>query len=262
MSAATQTPPNAVERISKIPLVHETLNNLLYYIHSYSLPAAAYARGESLACSLYENTKGVQNRLPLATANSYANKSLDYVQTKIPYVFEVHSEEIVKTARKPADAAIEMFNQRLQAAQGSLSAAQDRLASVVAAVPRTPEEAQQSVHEVLTELNKIKDHATTQVKEMPKNAQSVVTPLVDSLNTGIHDITAELSRKDVPIGTRAANVLKYSRDNTVPVIQETLNNLKGLIVKKKEQAEEKAGQVQENGATYADKLKENAIGPH
>jgi len=61
----------------------------------------------------------------------------------------------------------------------------------------------------------MKDQASTQVKELPQNVQGVYDPLIESLNTGIHDITAvsnliiqlplsqssalqELGNKDVP----------------------------------------------------------------
>jgi hypothetical protein len=79
--------------------------------------------------------------------------------------------------------SVDIFQTRLNAAQQSLGGAQDRLASVVARVPKSTDEAQKAVSDLIawvagllcsfklttwvhSELNKLKDSATANVKEL------------------------------------------------------------------------------------------------
>lgn len=263
MSTASQThgtEKNALNRIISIPLITELCNSLLSVIQSHGVTAAIYGKGETLFYTILDASKPIQERLPLATANAYANKSLDFVQHRYPKAFEIHTDEIVANARKPADAAVEIFQTRLHGAQASLSSAQDRLAAAVSKVPKNGNEASKAMSDVLAELNKLKDSTASTAKELPANVQNVVNPLVESLTHGAQDITNELSRKDIPIATRASNVLKYSRENAEPVIRKTLDDLKSLVVSKKNEASDAASQAGDKAGSYAEAAKKDAVG--
>jgi len=231
---------DAITRIHNIPLVQETVAQILSIVNSNCYSAYVYEKGESIAIAIYGRTKPIVQP-GLETADVYANKALDMVEHRYPGAFKANTSEIVANARKPADAAIEIFHTRLQAAQASLVSVQDRLAGTiapaVAKIPKNTDEANKAMSELLAELGKIKDQTASNIKDLPEKVQGVVHPLVDSLNNGIHDINAELYKHDVPINQRAMSVLKYSRENALPVIQQTLENLKGLVIKKKEEVE-------------------------
>jgi len=236
---------NSVERIQNIPVVQEFLERLFAIIMANSLLAMIYTKFEKLAVTVYHKAEPIVQQ-PLTLADSYANKGLDIVENKYPGVFSAKSEDVIKTAKKPAQDALEVFQVRLQSAQNSLVAMQEQVSGqvsgVVAKVPKNQAEAQKAISELQSQLAELQKSTSAQVKDLPKNAQTVAGPLIEHLQTGINDIQAELKKSDVSVQDKAKNVYAYSQDNLGPVIAQTIENLKSLVVAKKEEVEKKASE--------------------
>ncbi len=74
-------------------------------MHSNSYAGSAYDKAEQLATSILSKLQPLQNRLPLATVDSYANAGLDYVEKQFPAVKE-ETSSLVGKVKKPADDAV------------------------------------------------------------------------------------------------------------------------------------------------------------
>lgn len=74
---------------------------------------------------------------------------------------------------------------------------------------------------------------------------------MEKLQSTYSDIKAELTKPDVPLSTRANNVLQYSRDQASPLVHEALEAIRGIIGKAEKKGSEAADQVQTtvNGTT-------------
>lgn len=165
---------------------------------------------------------------------------------------------------------------------------QEKLAGVVAGIPRSPKDVQTTVHDVTTsllqEVEKIQQTVSSSAKGLvrcqdsfhslpeaetpaqPANVQSAVSPLFDQLSHAVNDIVrshrrfrlraeltklaqrAELNRSDVPLTTRAANILNYSRTNTEKALREALDRVSALLRNNKSEAEKTVDQASDKAS--------------
>jgi len=250
-AANTESKKDSLARIQSIPVVQETLDRVLAIIKGNSLLAALYARGEQLTQVFYAHTKNLVNPV-LSTADIYASKGLDAVESRYPGAFKANTEDVIKTARGPADHAVESFRTRLEGAQTSLVSVQDRLSGAVSAVssrvPRTQEDAQKAAQAYLSELVKLRDQTSAQIADAPENVKQVYEPLLASLQNGINDVNKMLTDKDVAVKDRATSVLNYSKENLPAVVNDTLTHLKGMVIAGKKEAEKKTAEAQKKAS--------------
>lgn len=87
------------------PVIKDTLDQAYSIVHSNAYAGSAYDKAEQLATSILSKLQPLQNRLPLATVDSYANAGLDYVEKKFPAVKE-ETNSLVGKVKKPADDAV------------------------------------------------------------------------------------------------------------------------------------------------------------
>jgi len=300
MAAATETAPFAngtsgdkhqtfVNRVANIPIVADTITQVHTAIQSNSYSAAAYNKAGGVATHIYKATEPIQTRFQphIEAVDGIAQKSLDYVQGKFPYPFEASSGEIIGKARQPADNAIEVartyagvaqskfaplteqVHSQLQQASATLTSLQERLSQAIAALPRSPSDAQQAAHSLnervhtlsasfLTEFEKLRDSLQSQTKDLPSHVQSAVHPLFESLQKGVSDIRTELAKKDVPITTKANNIISYSRQNAEPVLKEAIEAVKALISKTRAEAKDGAEAASHEAKSLASKANGSA----
>lgn len=251
-----QTSPGGtpfLSRVASIPLVNEAGKTAYNVIQSNAYTSAAYNKAEEIANNVYSRVAPpVQNHLggPISTADGYANRSLDFVEKRVPIAFQ-SSSDIISQARGSVDKQLgpvtEQFSTQLTQAQSSLHTVQEKLAGVVAGIPRSPKDVQTTVHDVtsslLQEVEKIQQTITSSAKGLPANVQSAVSPLFDQLSHAVNDIRTELNRSDVPLTTRAANVLNYSRTNTEKALREALDRVSALLRQNKSDAEKTVDQA-------------------
>jgi len=86
-------------------VIKDTIDQAYSIVHSYSYTGSAYDKAEQLATSILTKLQPLQNRLPLAKVDSYANAGLDYVEKKFPAVKE-ETNALVGKVKKPADDAV------------------------------------------------------------------------------------------------------------------------------------------------------------
>jgi hypothetical protein len=238
--------PSAVARVASIPVVQDTLTNVHSVIKKNSYSAAAYDKASIVVSQVYKATEPLQARLHLQiqAVDGLANRGLDFVQGKYPYVFEASSDELIGNATKPAnDAAaaararlapvVEQFSAQLQSAQNSLHSVQTHVAAAIAALPRSPGETQaaasHAASSLLAEVERIRDNVAAHAKGLPTQLQHLAHNVLEHLQKGANEIRAELSRSDVKAVDKANNVLKITSDHAQPVIQDALATVKGFI---------------------------------
>jgi uncharacterized protein YjbJ (UPF0337 family)/ElaB/YqjD/DUF883 family membrane-anchored ribosome-binding protein len=257
------------ERVTAIPVVSDTITTVHSTIQSNSYSAAAYAKGEQVATSLYKTAEpAIQKISPqIQQVDSLANKGLDIIQSRVPGLFEVKTEDIYATARKPADQAYdvaktyagaaqarlapitEQFQTQLQHVQQSLNELQNRLSATLKSgqenAPKDASEAtgriQDTVHNtynsILKELENLSNYVQTQRKELPQQAQASVQPILDRFSSGYSKIREEVTKADVPVTTKAQNILHYTQETVTPLLGDAIDAIRTFVGKKQEQAE-------------------------
>ena len=102
-------------------------------LQSNSISAAAYNGAANIATQVYKATEPVQKALgpQIQAVDGLANRGLDMIQSRVPYLFEASSGKMMDDATKPANDAAnaarsrfqpvaKQFSSQLEAAQTSL----------------------------------------------------------------------------------------------------------------------------------------------
>jgi len=254
MAAATESSqahhakvPSSVTRVYDIPVVKDTVTYADSLLKSYALTAAALARIEALVISLYKTAgEPIQARLqgPIDQLDGLANKGLDYVQGKAPFLFDAKTDDLVATARKPADQAYstaksyqDLVSTRLHdtilTSQQTLSSLNEKLASAAAVardhVPKNTKDAQDLAREVLEQLEKAKEVIAKQSGDLPAHVSNAVQPYVEKLQKGAGDVKAELAKENVPIHAKATAIIGITREITTESLTDAMEALKHYV---------------------------------
>lgn len=245
--------PKSVQRVAAIPVVADTLDAVHSALHSNAYLTAVYDKAEGAAVYLYEQSKPIQQKLagPIGQVDAVANKGLDFIQSRAPFVFEIKTEDIISRARQPADQAyaygktykeaasarlgpiVEQFHSQLTRSQQTLSSLQDKLHSGLQNVRKdpkaVPDQVKHLAEQLVGELGKLSQLVTDKGKELPHQAQQALTPLSEKLQKAYADIKDEMSKADVPLTQRATNVLQYSRDQASPIVHDAIVTVKKVL---------------------------------
>jgi len=245
--------PTSVRRVASIPVVADTLEAVQSTIQSNPYLSAVYEKAGGAAFYLYEQTKPLQQKLsgPIHQVDAVANKGLDFVQSKAPFVFEIKTEELISRARQPADQAfaygktykdaasarlgpmVEQFHSQLTRSQQTLSSLQEKLQSGLQNVRKDPKAVPDQIkhlsEQLVGELGKLSQFLAEKRQDLPQQAQQALTPLVEKLQKAYSDIKEELVNADVPLTQRATNVLQYSKDQASPIVHEAVQTVKKVI---------------------------------
>jgi uncharacterized protein (UPF0147 family) len=277
-AAATEHPaaskvPSSVTRVYDIPVVRDTVTYADSVLKGYALSAAVLQRAEAIALTLYKTAgEPIQTRLQgqIDQLDGLANKGLDYVQGKAPYIFDAKTDELVATARKPADQAYStaksyqelvssQLHNTLLASQQTLSSLNEKLATAAAIakdhVPKNGKEAQELAKELLEQIEKAKDVIAKQSGELPAHVSKAVQPYVEKLQKGAGEVKAELAKKDVSIHQKAQHIISITREITTDSLSDAIEAVKYYVQSGK-------GKAQTNGThaveSTGDFIKEHA----
>merc|ERR1711964_534501 len=217
--------PSSITRVYDIPVVKGTVDYADSLIRSLPLAGAAYVKAESIASTVYKKAgEPLQEKLQpqIAQLDGLANKTLDYVQGKAPFLFEAKPDELVANAKKPADQAYSTaktyqdlvynrLHETLLNSQKTLSGLQERLAGVVgsatATIPKNSEEINKLASQLYESLEGVKEAVLKQSHHLPAHVSKTVQPYVEKLQKGASDVSAELAKKDVPIHAKAQKII-------------------------------------------------------
>ncbi|BGP15696.1 hypothetical protein JCM10213_006134 [Rhodosporidiobolus nylandii] len=251
---------NALSRAYSYPVVKDTLTYTHTYLESHSLTSSLYHRVAALSASILARLEPLQKRFEpqLEVADGYANKTLDFIEKKVPQV-KMETSELVGRARQPADQAFEVAQgykhgiqqrvspftepilNRLQQGQETLTHLQERLAATVKNGKHSIPTDQESLQATLSSLQNELDGLVKATKAIPANAQATAKPIVDGLRQAAVDVRSEMSRKDIPLGAKASNVLQYSQERLNPVLAQ----VKDYLGVAQEKAEATAGEAKD-----------------
>jgi len=245
---------SSLQRLHGYPVVKDTLDHAYSLVQSNPYSSAAYTRVEALSQSLLARLEPLQKRLPLETVDGYAQAGLDYVEKKFPGVKAQTNVIVDKAWNKPTSEAYgvaktyadgiqsrispvtDQLSARIGQTQESLHALQGRLSAAVANVPRDKASAQEAINSIFRELESLSHYITTHAAELPAQAQATAKPLLEGFSEGLTYIRDEITKPDVPLSTKAHNILSYTQDKVSPL----LNSIKDLVTKKKTEVEHAA----------------------
>ncbi|KAL7008182.1 hypothetical protein EMMF5_002364 [Cystobasidiomycetes sp. EMM_F5] len=256
--------PSSVTRVYNVPLVKDSVNYADSVLRSYPLSAALYQKTEAVATALYKRAgEPIQDKLQpqINQLDGLANKTLDYVQGRAPYIFDAKTDELVATARKPADQAYASakgyqdavsarLHDTLVASQQSIGGLQERLGLAAAKVPKSTAEAQQVAQHLLEHLESLKNALLKQSQDLPAHVSKAVEPYIAKLQKGASEVKVELAKKDVPVHLRAQHIIAITRDITADTLHEALESVRYFsqqITHKAESEANKPNGISENG---------------
>merc|ERR1711964_189174 len=181
--------PSSITRVYDIPVVKGTVDYADSLIRSLPLAGAAYVKAESIASTVYKKAgEPLQEKLQpqIEQLDGLANKTLDYVQGKAPFLVEAKPDELVANAKKPADQAYSTaktyqdlvynrLHETLLNSQKTLSGLQERLAGVVgsatATIPKNSEEINKLASQLYESLEGVKEAVLKQSHDFPHMCQ-------------------------------------------------------------------------------------------
>ncbi|GAA5881252.1 hypothetical protein JCM3774_002864 [Rhodotorula dairenensis] len=254
----------ALHRVTDYPLVKDTLSTAHGFVESRPYLNNLYERSVNLSLAILHRLEPLQKRLPLELADGYANSALDVVEKYVPQV-KLQTGEILGLARQPADAAYgranefksglqqrispvtEQVYQRINQSQSQLAALQERLKKQI---PHDQESLKHTLDSILAEL----DSLVKSAQSIPSHAQQAAKPYLDGILEASEHIKKEITRNDVPLGTKASNVLAYSQEKLAPVLEQ----VQKMLLKKKTETVDAAEEVQEKTADKAEQVKDKA----
>ncbi|POY70109.1 hypothetical protein BMF94_6883 [Rhodotorula taiwanensis] len=267
----------ALHRVTDYPLVKDTLSTAHDFVERRPYLNSLYSRTLSLSLAILHRLEPLQKRLPLETADGYANSALDVVEKYVPQV-KMQTGELLGLARQPADKAYgrandlkeglqqhvprpslsarrrgfppgkdrispvtEQVHQRIQQSQSQLSALQERLKKQI---PHDQESLKHTLDSILAEV----DSLVKSVQTIPSHAQQTAKPYLDGMYEASEHIKKEITRTDVPLGTKASNVLAYSQEKLGPVIEQ----IQHYLLKKKDESAQTAEDVKDKAEDKVD----------
>ena len=120
MATETQPAPAAPEftafnRVVSIPLVNDTFSAVHTSLISHPLTRSPYSTAQALSSSVLRASEPIAAKLApiIVRCDGFANKGLDVVESRYPYPFTVHSEEIIKTVKEGSEYARDVANKTL-----------------------------------------------------------------------------------------------------------------------------------------------------
>jgi len=262
--------PSSITRVYDIPVVKGTVDYADSLIRSLPLAGAAYVKAESIASTVYKKAgEPLQEKLQpqIAQLDGLANKTLDYVQGKAPFLFEAKPDELVANAKKPADQAYSTaktyqdlvynrLHETLLNSQKTLSGLQERLAGVVgsatATIPKNSEEINKLASQLYESLEGVKEAVLKQSHDLPAHVSKTVQPYVEKLQKGASDVSAELAKKDVPIHAKAQKIIGITKEISSESLHDAIEALRAVINNNKKQVEG----AKENGKNGAESAQE------
>lgn len=218
--------------------VHSTLSN-----NSYSAPI--YERAEGVAQYVYEQSKPLQDKFagPIGQADALANKGLDFVQSKAPYVcessrpdpgslkenrplipwrrrcwvaVEAKTDDIVAKARQPADQAYAYGKTYTDAASA-------RLAPITEQFQTRLSQSQASLHALQEKLQQA-------VQGLPRDPKGVQ----DQLKTLTEQVVAEVEKVTSFVGEKRKELPQQAQSVVAPLVeklQQSYSDIKAELAK-------------------------------
>merc|ERR1712225_104244 len=250
--------PSSITRVYDIPVVKGTVDYADSLIRSLPLAGAAYVKAESIASTVYKKAgEPLQEKLQpqIAQLDGLANKTLDYVQGKAPFLFEAKPDELVANAKKPADQAYSTaktyqdlvynrLHETLLNSQKTLSGLQERLAGVVgsatATIPKNSEEINKLASQLYESLEGVKEAVLKQSHDLPAHVSKTVQPYVEKLQKG------------APIHAKAQKIIGITKEISSGSLHDAIEALRAVINNNKKQVEG----AKENGKNGAESAQE------
>ncbi|GAA5939260.1 hypothetical protein JCM1841_002935, partial [Sporobolomyces salmonicolor] len=167
--------------------------------------------------------------------------------------------DLYSRVRQPADQAVEyaqtyrkgledrvgpvteQFYARVARSQETLGGLQKRLAETVGKLPHDQKTLKKTMADISNELDSIVKAVPSIARRFtlsfrgpppeprltlsflflsqPGHAQATAKPYIDGLVDAATYVKKEITRDDVPVGTRASNILQYSHDKLGPVLE-------------------------------------------
>ncbi|KAJ7491912.1 hypothetical protein FB451DRAFT_1021124 [Mycena latifolia] len=239
-SSSTSAPELTIlTRVASIPILAYSIQQISSTLSTNRYTSTPYSTAKGLSASAYKYAAPLQVRLAplIESADGYANKAVDVVQSRYPYPFEAQPEDVANYVRQRRQSAVDYVSQgRLNAEKTidekvrtpAISAAygiDQRLTPIVdylesTAVTRlhtdsAPADTQYQYQRVYALSKNVTgqlydySHQTLLVQRASQTADSI-TALASSANSRIHALSdsllAELQRLQASLAATGASV--------------------------------------------------------
>ncbi|KAJ7091529.1 hypothetical protein B0H15DRAFT_778532 [Mycena belliarum] len=122
-SASSNAPElTIITRVASIPILAYAIQQVSSTLASNRYTSTPYSTAKGLSASAYKYSEPLQVRLaPLIdAADGYANKTVDFVQSRYPYPFEAQPEEVASYVRERRQSAVDYVEQSRQTANKTI----------------------------------------------------------------------------------------------------------------------------------------------
>lgn len=121
---ATQSPPEftILTRVASIPMIHSSLESINDKLSSNAYTRSTYSAARDLSTAAYKLSEPLQIKLAplIVSADGYANKAVDAVESRYPYPFKAKPEDVVEYVRDRKQSASEYVTVRIDGANKAL----------------------------------------------------------------------------------------------------------------------------------------------
>ncbi|TFK28740.1 hypothetical protein FA15DRAFT_664777 [Coprinopsis marcescibilis] len=115
--SATPSAPEitVLTRVASIPMIHSGLETLNGTLSTNSYTRSAYTAAKEFSTAAYKLSEPVQIKLAplIASADGYANKAVDVVESRYPYPFKATPGDVVELVRERKQTASDFVNVRI-----------------------------------------------------------------------------------------------------------------------------------------------------
>ncbi|EAU84786.1 hypothetical protein CC1G_00305 [Coprinopsis cinerea okayama7 len=121
---AVQSPPEitVLTRVASIPMIHSSLETINDKLSTNTYTRSTYTAAKELSTAAYKLSEPLQIKLAplIISADGYANKAVDAVESRYPYPFKAKPEEVVEYVRERKQSASEYVHIRIDGANKTL----------------------------------------------------------------------------------------------------------------------------------------------
>jgi ElaB/YqjD/DUF883 family membrane-anchored ribosome-binding protein len=244
----------SVHRVTAIPVVSDTINQIHAVVNSTNVTTKAYAIAEGLVKSGYSLAEPVlgYGGPVLKSADGLANKGLDFAEARFPYPFQTKTETMVADARKPADQAFglakDVYDTRIAPYQDNaiVQKAIDTVNSINQGLSSRYNGTVQKVHDISgdasAKLHALSSVLLEQLGELQKQGSNLPSVAKENLAKAYGDLSAVL-KTDKPIADKTKDVVHFVHESLQPILDSAWK----IISATKEKAEQTAEKAQSEG---------------
>ncbi|CED83179.1 Perilipin [Phaffia rhodozyma] len=250
----------SVNRVTAIPLVSDSIDQLLAVVTSRPLTDKAYHLAEGVVKSSYNAVSPIlgYGRPVIEGADGLANKGLDLAEKNFPYAFQTKTDQIISDARKPADQAFEVvknvYDNRIGVqAHAVVQKAIDTISNINLQITTTYSSGVQFVHDISgdaqAKVHRLSQILVEQLGQFQKEGNNIPAQARENITKAYRDLSTLLLAKDKPVGKKTKELVSYVQTTLQPVLDKASEVIHATAEEGKEAVDKVQDKAQETDIT-------------